>query len=202
MKLSVRTVAVVFSLFPSFSRCYSHSYSPRRFLTMTSSKFSNYKPVDIYPYNTNVKDIQAQGNYKLIKKFHIVRHAEGTHNVNKEYKDIIKDHISLDDELEAMYNLLNNIHSRDQAIGSDLNKLIKDRCLRFVSLRFVRSSVVGCRSSGRLFRLFRAFVFDQQHTGTHTQPSTLFTHSLVCISFIFLDSCFQQNRRRRSSSSI
>lgn len=50
---------------------------------------SKYQPVHIYPYNSNIKEIQTKGNYKIIKRFHIVRHAEGTHNVNKEYKDII-----------------------------------------------------------------------------------------------------------------
>lgn len=41
--------------------------------------------VDVYPYETPDKDL---GGYSSVKTVHFLRHAEGTHNVNKEYRDI------------------------------------------------------------------------------------------------------------------
>jgi len=47
-----------------------------------------YTPVHVYPYEADISDIRAQGSFTSIKRIHIVRHAEGTHNVNHQYKDI------------------------------------------------------------------------------------------------------------------
>ena len=60
-------------------------------------KQSYYKPVHIYPYSTDLSTLQLgeddnnnnQKEYIKVKRFHVIRHAEGTHNVNREYKDII-----------------------------------------------------------------------------------------------------------------
>jgi broad specificity phosphatase PhoE len=56
---------------------------------MTNQAHPSYQPVHFYPYDTNLDDLHSTNNhYGTIKKFHILRHAEGTHNVNKEYKDL------------------------------------------------------------------------------------------------------------------
>lgn len=43
---------------------------------------------DIYPYGTSEEDIIKSGNYCHTKVMHFVRHAQGTHNVNREYSAI------------------------------------------------------------------------------------------------------------------
>jgi broad specificity phosphatase PhoE len=49
----------------------------------------DHKPVHIYPYKIDIEALQANGQYATVKRFHVVRHAEGTHNVNQAYKDIV-----------------------------------------------------------------------------------------------------------------
>jgi broad specificity phosphatase PhoE len=43
---------------------------------------------DIYPYGTKEEDIIKSGNYCHTKVVHFVRHAQGTHNVDREYRAI------------------------------------------------------------------------------------------------------------------
>jgi broad specificity phosphatase PhoE len=43
---------------------------------------------DIYPYGTKEEEIIKSGNYCHTKVVHFVRHAQGTHNVDREYNDI------------------------------------------------------------------------------------------------------------------
>jgi broad specificity phosphatase PhoE len=43
---------------------------------------------DIYPYGTKEEDIIKSGNYCHTKVVHFVRHAQGTHNVNREYSAV------------------------------------------------------------------------------------------------------------------
>jgi broad specificity phosphatase PhoE len=43
--------------------------------------------VDIYPYRTNPQDLLKK-SYKMTKIVHFIRHAEGTHNIDKNYRCI------------------------------------------------------------------------------------------------------------------
>lgn len=106
MKLPA-TTAILLSLLPrtlaSFSSSISHRFPTstttctRSAVSMVSSTISDnannsdriYKPVHIYPYSSDLSVIKATDNYAKLKRFHIIRHAEGTHNVNREYKAII-----------------------------------------------------------------------------------------------------------------
>ena len=42
------------------------------------------RTVDIYPLDTPLDDLKK---YRCVKQLHVIRHAEGTHNVNQEYRD-------------------------------------------------------------------------------------------------------------------
>lgn len=48
-----------------------------------------YTPVHIYPYSADLSSIRETNQYVKLKRFHVIRHAEGTHNVNREYKDLV-----------------------------------------------------------------------------------------------------------------
>lgn len=63
--------------------------STQRESELKESFHQNFKPIHIYPYSSDLSEIQAKGEYATVKRFHVVRHAEGTHNVNGAYKDII-----------------------------------------------------------------------------------------------------------------
>ena len=43
--------------------------------------------VDIYPHDADVEALSKQ--YRQVKTLYYIRHAEGTHNVNMEYRDIV-----------------------------------------------------------------------------------------------------------------
>lgn len=67
----------------SFTASASHSTS----VASSSMAPNSTKPafVDVYPYDT---PDEAMSKYKSIKTVHFVRHAEGTHNVKKDYSSI------------------------------------------------------------------------------------------------------------------
>ena len=96
------TIAVLFSFLPvtQGSFVFPTNLVARSVATMASSSDNgnnvndsierqSYKPVHVYPYSADLESIKATGQYVKLKRFHVIRHAEGTHNVNREYRDII-----------------------------------------------------------------------------------------------------------------
>jgi broad specificity phosphatase PhoE len=89
--------------------------------------------VDIYPYHTKPNHILKQSSYTATKIIHFIRHAEGTHNVDKNYRCIT----NLDARLtergkEQSYALANRIRARaaatSSAAASDHNSSDNDDC--------------------------------------------------------------------------
>ena len=66
----------------------SASSDPPATLSSVESATKSKRIFDVYPYGTKEEDIMKSGNYCHTKVVHFVRHAQGTHNVNREYSDI------------------------------------------------------------------------------------------------------------------
>ena len=97
--------AILLSLLPRTAALYSNcacssSHSSRILPTMVlcshqlsgnsgQAQQRQYTPVEIYPHDSDLSTIKATGRYVAFKRIHFIRHAEGTHNVNREYKNII-----------------------------------------------------------------------------------------------------------------
>ncbi|CAB9509952.1 Pfam:PGAM [Seminavis robusta] len=126
----------------------SSSPSPITTTTRTESSGAdtpNYQPVHLYPYSTNLPDLKATDDYSTLKRIHIVRHAEGTHNVNKEYSDMVNLDARLTEKgKEQCQRLAQKL--QDASPSSALGQLLKNtelvvtspltRCLQTAMLSF------------------------------------------------------------------
>jgi broad specificity phosphatase PhoE len=59
-------------------------------VSSSSSRGLPYQPVHVYPSSVDFGELQQLQEYATWKRLHVVRHAEGTHNVNQDYKDMSK----------------------------------------------------------------------------------------------------------------
>jgi broad specificity phosphatase PhoE len=66
----------------------SASSDPPATLSSVDSATKSKRIFDVYPYGTKEEEIIKSGNYCHTKVVHFVRHAQGTHNVNREYRAI------------------------------------------------------------------------------------------------------------------
>jgi broad specificity phosphatase PhoE len=66
----------------------SASSDPPATLSSVESATKSKRIFDIYPYGTNEEHVMKSGNYCQTKVVHFVRHAQGTHNVNREYRAV------------------------------------------------------------------------------------------------------------------
>jgi broad specificity phosphatase PhoE len=78
-------------------------------------------PIQVFP-SQQFNDLQSRYGDENVKLIHMVRHAEGTHNVNKEYKDAI----NLDARLttKGMEQCASLSKTQNQTVGKNGNKKI------------------------------------------------------------------------------
>jgi broad specificity phosphatase PhoE len=100
------------SLLPRFSMTASTAaVSDPNEGTVQSSSFKS-AAVHVYPYQATVQSNQIQGRkYSKVKKVHWLRHAQGTHNVNKDYRSLV------------------NLDARITAAGADQCRSLSNRII-------------------------------------------------------------------------
>jgi broad specificity phosphatase PhoE len=109
-----------------------YSHHPFRVAMVSSSSRSSrsYQPVHVYSYTVDVSTLQ--GDYATWKRIHIVRHAEGTHNVDQDYKDMAKQLDAL--QLQAASHLSQVLDRTELVVTSPLTRCLQTAMLSFPTL--------------------------------------------------------------------